>query len=177
MKILISGGCKNGKTALALKIAEKLGKNRKRYYVAAMIPYDDEDRARIKRHIAEREGRGFITLEIGRDIASCLQDENGVYLIDSVTALLTNEMFLPDGTVDTASEKRCTDGLLTVACKAHDAIFVTDDIFSDAERYDEITEAYRISLAALNRALAKECDTVIELCAGNMIIHKGGFDL
>lgn len=176
MNILISGGCKNGKTALALKIAEKLSENRKRYYVAAMIPYDDEDRERIKMHIAEREGRGFVTLEIGRDIAACLQDANGVYLIDSVTALLTNEMFSPNGAVDTSSEKRCSDGLLTVARKAHDAIFVTDDIFSDAGRYDEITEAYRGSLAALNRALAKECDTVIELCAGNMIIHKGGFD-
>ena len=177
MNILISGGCKNGKTALALKIAEKLNKSTNRYYVAAMIPYDDEDRARIKRHIAEREGRGFVTLEIGHNIASCIQDENGVYLIDSVTALLTNEMFLPDGTVDTAPEKGCADGLLTVVHKAHDVIFVTDDIFSDAGRYDEITEAYRRSLAALNRELAKECDTVIELCAGNMIIHKGGLDL
>jgi adenosylcobinamide kinase/adenosylcobinamide-phosphate guanylyltransferase len=177
MKILICGGCKNGKTALALSIAEKLSENRKRYYVAAMIPYDDEDRARIKRHIAEREGRGFVTLETGRDIAACLQDDDGVYLIDSVTALLTNEMFPPDGAVDMFSEKRCTDGLLTVARGAHDAIFVTDDIFSDAGRYDGITEAYRSALGAMNRALAQECDTVIELCAGSMIVHKGGFAL
>lgn len=173
MNILISGGCKNGKTAHALSLAEKLSAGNKKYYVAAMIPYDSEDQARIKKHIAEREGRGFVTLENGRDIAACLQKENGVYVIDSVTALLTNEMFR-DGVVDTKAEDRCLSGLLAVAERAGHAIFVTDDIFCDAERYDAVTEGYRRTLAALNRALAAVCDTVIELCAGTMIFHKGG---
>ena len=172
MNILLAGGCKNGKTALALRLAEALSPDSKRYYVAAMIPCDDEDRARIRKHIAEREGRCFVTLEVGRDIESCLQDENGVYLTDSVTALLTNEMFSSDG-VDTRARERCMRGLLTVAHRSRHAIFVTDDIFSDAGYYDAVTEDFRRSLAALNRALARECDTVIELCAGEPIIHKG----
>ena len=176
MDILISGGCKNGKTAHALALAEKLSAGKTKYYVASMIPYDSEDDERIQKHIAEREGRGFVTLEVGRDIAACLHDPNGIYVIDSVTALLTNEMFR-DGAVDTKAEERCMSGLLAVAEKAAHAIFVTDDIFCDAERYDEITETYRRSLAALTRALAEKCDTVIEMCTGEMIFHKGGSDV
>ena len=174
MKILISGGSRNGKTALALDVTEKLSPSGGRYYVAAMIPCDGEDRARIDKHIDERRGRGFTTLEIGRDIASCLAEKNAAYLIDSVTALLTNEMFAPDGTVDKEAGERCISGLLTVARGARDAVFVTDDIFSDAGRYDGVTEDFRRSLADISRALARECDTVIEMCAGRLIFHKGG---
>ena len=38
------------------------------YYLATMIPVDDEDRARIARHLSEREGWGFETIEQGRNI-------------------------------------------------------------------------------------------------------------
>ena len=40
--------------------------------------------------------------------------------------------------------------------------------------YDEYTEEYRRLLAEIGNMLAKECDAVIELCATNRIIHKGG---
>ena len=177
MTVLISGGSKNGKTGLAQDIAVKLSGGGKRYYVATMIPYDGEDRARIKRHIAERAGLGFETLETGRNVACCLEDvENGTFLIDSVTALLANEMFPPDadGGADPDAGKRCSDGLLKIARDAENAVFVTDYIYSDAIRYDALTEKYRETLAELDRALAEACNTVIELCAGNLIFHKGG---
>ena len=67
--------------------------------------------------------------------------------------------------------------MLEVARRAGNAVFVTDYIYSDALRYDEFTENYRKTLAMIDRALAGVCDTVIELCAGNVIFHKGGIDL
>ena len=103
MTVLVSGGSKNGKSGFAQELAVRLSGNGRRYYVATMVPFDDEDRSRIKRHIADREGLGFETLELGTDIARCLeQGDNGTFLIDSVTALLVNEMFsgVQDGTVD-----------------------------------------------------------------------------
>ena len=178
MNVLISGGCKNGKTAFAQDIAVKLSGGGKRYYIVTMIPYDDEDRVRIARHIADRAEQGFRTLEIGRDIAACLEntDHGAVFLVDSLTALLMNEMF-PDvhcGDADPQAAERCREGLLQVAKEAKHAVFVTDYIYSDAARYDAFTEEYRKNLALLDRALAAVCDTVIELCAGNVITHKGG---
>ena len=99
MNLFISGGCKNGKSFFAQEEAKKQAEEKgvPLYYLATMIPADDEDRARIKRHLAERDGWGFTTIEQGRNICGALEkaDPEGVFLLDSVTALLSNEMFLP----------------------------------------------------------------------------------
>ncbi len=178
MTVLISGGSKNGKTAFSESVAMRLSGNGRRYYVATMIPYDEEDRRRVALHIEERAGKGFETLEIGRDIASALEKggPDAVYLVDSVTALLLNEMF-PDFSnpdADPRAAARCREGLLALAKGAAHTVFVSDYIYSDAARYDAFTENYRRDLASIDRALAEAADTVIELSAGIPIFHKGG---
>ena len=47
-----------------------------------------------------------------------------------------------------------------------DTVFVSDYIYGDADRYDELTECYRKSLACVDRALAAECDEVYEITYG-----------
>lgn len=180
MNVLISGGAKNGKTGFAQDIAVRLSADGRRWYVATMIPYDDEDRKRIKKHIDDRAGMGFITIEAGKNVGSVFEKAggNGTFLVDSVTALLMNEMFSTHGgEADPEAVGRCISGLNEILNKAGNAVFVTDYIYSDAFRYDEFTENYRASLARLDRYLAEKCDTVIELCAGSVIFHKGGLEL
>ena len=98
MKVFISGGAKNGKTTLGQDLAVYLAAGEKHYYVATMISADAEDDERIRRHIADRAGLDFETIECPRRILSCLDtaDRNGVFLLDSVTALLQNEIFPPE---------------------------------------------------------------------------------
>ena len=181
MNIFISGGSKNGKIGLAQEIAVRLSRGGRRYYVATMVPYDDEDRTRVARHIADRAGMGFETLELARDISRCLDlaDCGATFLIDSVTALLLGEMFPEShsGEADPDAANRCREGLVRIAQHAANAVFVSDYIYSDAMRYDAFTENFRASLALLDRALAEVCDTVVELCAGNIIVHKGEIPL
>ncbi|MBQ2846082.1 MAG: bifunctional adenosylcobinamide kinase/adenosylcobinamide-phosphate guanylyltransferase, partial [Firmicutes bacterium] len=94
MNIFISGGCKNGKSYYAQRGAKEMAGSLgvPLYYIATMIPHDDEDRARIKRHLSERDGWGFETIEQGLSLTEILHneaiDKNGVFLMDSVTALL-----------------------------------------------------------------------------------------
>lgn len=177
MNIFVSGGNKNGKSGYAQELAARLAKGGKLYYVATMIPYDDEDRARVIRHIESRAGMGFETIEAGRNIQTVFDkaDENGTFLVDSTTALLLNEMYPGsyDEDADTEAASRCISGLLEIARRAGNAVFVSDYIYSDAARYDDFTEMYRSSLASIDRALAEACDSVIEVCAGNLIVHKG----
>lgn len=99
MTVFLSGGCKNGKSTLAEQIAVHLSRPGRLYYLATMIPHDEEDRARITRHVESRAGLGFQTVECGLSLEKGLQnaDPEGSYLLDSVTALLSNEMFRPDG--------------------------------------------------------------------------------
>ena len=178
MIVFITGGAKNGKSSLAQKIAVELAHGGKHYYIATMIPCDEEDRERIRLHLLDRAGLGFETLECGRDIARCLEmgDPKGTFLLDSVTALFLNELF-PDPTacdMDMNAADRCQEGLEKLCDGAANIVFVSDYIYSDAAKYDNVTENYRKGLAQLDRFLAKRADTVIEVSAASLIFHKGG---
>ena len=172
MHTFISGGCKNGKSWYAQRIAQTAGKPL--YYVATMISTGEEDDQRIARHIRERDGWGFATLECGRDILSCLKDADctGSFLLDSVTALLANEMFRPEG-FDPSAPERVAAELEAFARRTGSAVFVSDFIYGDAQRYDEWTEGYRRGLALIDRRLAACCDNVLEVSSGCVICHKG----
>lgn len=176
MTYFISGGAKNGKSTLAQNLAVSLGD--KRYYVATMISSGAEDDERIRRHIADRDGLGFETVECFKNILDCLNvaDPNGVFLVDSVTALMQNALFPveKDYQMDISSAQRCADELVAFVGKVNHAIFVSDSIYSDARCYDEGTETYRKCLARIDRRLAAVCDTVVEVSAGQYIVYKGG---
>ena len=177
MIVFITGGAKNGKSSFAQELAVKLARGGKRYYLATMIPCDEEDRDRIRKHIADRDGLDFVTIECGRDIASCLRlaDANGSFLLDSVTALLMNELY-PDSTtwaLDPTAPERCERGLTELCRKVSNIVLVSDYIYSDAVKYDPETECFRRGLARLDRAMAGIADTVIEVSAGNLNFLKG----
>ena len=178
MNVFISGGCKNGKSFYAQRLARKQAdeSGRPLYYIATMIPHDSEDRARIRRHLAERDGWGFTTLECGKNLLSLLDDPqvdpSGAFLLDSVTALLSNEMFDERSDFDPDAAKRVRDQLLEFAAKTGSTVFVSDYIYSDACAYSETVEAYRRGLAAADRALAAACNRVIEISGGMEEIWK-----
>lgn len=178
MTVFVSGGAKNGKSGFAQDLAVALAQGGKRYYVATMIPVDEEDHARIRKHVADREGLDFETIECGSDVLSCLKtaDISGSFLLDSVTALLQNAMFPVEKNyeMDIAAAEKCAEDVVTFAKTVRNAVIVSDYIYSDAQRYDETTERYRKCLAKIDRMLAQVCDTVIEVSAGQRIFHKGG---
>jgi adenosylcobinamide kinase/adenosylcobinamide-phosphate guanylyltransferase len=177
MTYFISGGAKNGKSTLAQDLSVALAKGGKHYYVATMISTGAEDDDRIRRHIADRAGLGFETVECFRNIMECLKtaDKNGVFLVDSVTALIQNSLFPIENNyaMDLEAASRCADELVAFAHTVHHAVFVSDYIYSDAQRYSESTEMYRKCLADIDRRLAKICDTVVEVSAGQYLVHKG----
>ena len=176
MRIFISGGCKNGKSGHAQRIARDICPvGAPLYYVATMRPVDSEDDARIARHRQERAGWGFITAERDRDIHRLIDtcDPGGCFLIDSATALLANAMFGPDGSVNTdASDRLCRD-FETLLAEVRHVVVVSDAIYSDAALYDDLTEGYRKGLAQVDRRLAALCDVVAEAAFGSLLFHKG----
>ena len=174
MKIYITGGCKNGKSTFALNTARSMSGGRPMYYVATMNPSDDEDVDRIKRHRLEREGLGFATLEIYTGIEQCIEKTplEGVLLVDSITALLANEMF-GSGFADGSACMRVTEGLEFVLSRAKDIVMVSDYIYSNAEPFDVYTDMYMSALAAIDRRMAQLCDAVIEMSNGCAMFHKG----
>ncbi|QIB70337.1 hypothetical protein Ami103574_14010 [Aminipila butyrica] len=194
MNVFISGGCKNGKSMYAQTIAREMAKEQDKvsYYLATMRPTDEEDLKRIDRHISEREGWGFTTLEQSENILCCLKPVSegqllekpcqsgaeekanpaGVFLLDSVTALLSNEMFKADGSMDLDAGIRVAEELREFARRTGNTVFVSDYIYGEAAAYDPLTETYRKSLALIDRTLAEACQRVMEVSFGNVVEYK-----
>lgn len=174
MKIFISGGAKNGKSyhAQCLAKAQATGIL---YYIATMAPRDDEDRERVERHRRERDGWGFDTVEQSHDIAEIMSrcDTSASFLLDSTTALLSNEMFSAQGEIDHAAPQKIARELELILAGINNIVIVSDYIFSDCIIYDADSEAYRRGLAYLDRICAQNCDIVLEVSSGNIMIHKG----
>ena len=86
MKIWITGGAGSGKSSLAQELASALAAGGPHYYVATMVPRDDEDRRRISRHIEDRAGMGFGTIECPCRLTERITpDSEGTYLLDSAS--------------------------------------------------------------------------------------------
>ena len=185
MTIFISGGCKNGKSSIAEDACVKLAKGGPLYYIATMQAFDDEDRARIKRHIQSRDGKGFVTLEQPKNILEILNKcdaANSTFILDSVTALMINELYsssdaMGEETYDMTSDKNAAQRVaaqLTELCdKVRNIVFVSDYIYQEADNYSDYTLEYLQSLSTVDKALAKKCDVVCEITFGNVITYKG----
>lgn len=177
MKIFISGGCKNGKSSfaqkLAFNLAQKNGGNP--VYFATMIPHDEEDEERIRRHRDERAGLNFDTIEVKNDFSQVAEslEEGRVILLDSFTALLAAQIFegrgdfSPSAIEDAAAKalEEIQSAVRNLMKKSDSVIFVSDEIYNDG-KYDELTEIYKKSLARLEQLVADECDKIYELSAG-----------
>jgi len=189
MNIFISGGCKNGKSSIAEDCCVKLAKGGPLYYIATMMPFDDEDRARIQRHRESRSGKGFETLEFPLHVSECIKSsdyENGTYILDSVTALMINELYTQDSAMgssademkaDPSAAKRVADELIKLAKICKNIVFVSDFIYEEAGNYSKFTEDYLMSLSYVDKAIAKECDAVAEIVLGNINMIKGELPL
>ena len=72
----------------------------------------EADKATVASHLRRRAGMDFVTVEQGRNILQCLErtDPEGTFLIDSVTTLVTNELFPPDKNYETELEKNVEGG-------------------------------------------------------------------
>jgi adenosylcobinamide kinase/adenosylcobinamide-phosphate guanylyltransferase len=174
LRIFISGGCKNGKSTLARRLAISQNSGGGLYYVATMVPTGPDDERRIARHRAEREGDGFVTIEHPRNISRLLASypADASILVDSLTALMQNEMFRADFH-DRDAHRRVIPQMRRVLNAYENIVLVSDFIYSDAQLYDPLTERYRESLAQLDRAAAAQCDTVLEVAYSGVTVHKG----
>ncbi len=200
MKILISGGAKNGKSMYAQKIAKSLSVkyNVPLYYVATMEPTDKEDENRIKRHVQDRAGWGFTTIEEPRKLINVFNEQDkgfvaeadnadnvdikymgkkvvnpkGIFLVDSLTALLGNNMFGKNGSMKLDCFDDVRDDIYTFSTIASNIVMVSDSIGCDGIIFDQITEVYRKSLARLEREIASYYDRVTEVSVGQIIEWK-----
>lgn len=158
--ILVTGGARSGKSAIAENLACAAGPAR--VYIATAEPRDSEMAARIAAHRARR-GEGWTTHEEPLDLAGALSatDGQGPRLVDCLTLWLSNLMLAErDWT-------RAAEAVIALLPTQSDPIiFVTNEVGAGIVPENALARAYRDAAGLLNQRLAAAADEVYLAVAG-----------
>ena len=169
---LVIGNPGSGKS----KIAEDIvcGMDLKRYYIATMKVCDEEGKKRVLKHKKNREGKGFITLEIPYKIADAKEKitdgDRSVILIECMSNLIGNEIYDDDRTsklckpseeAASAIEKIIMDDIRILSENVKETVIVSNEFDFDGD--DEMTRFYVDITDMINAGLSKLADEVIDV--------------
>ena len=170
MTVLVCGGAASGKSAYAEKLLCKLSGNAPRIYLATMRPFGEEAAARIERHRAQREGRGFQTFECYVNLSSLELPPDSAVLLEDIGNLCANEMFDPAGSGEAADA--VVHGVEALRRQCRHLVIVSNEVCSGGTDYGEETLRYMKTLADINRRLASLSDRVCEVACGLAEYYK-----
>ncbi len=141
-----------------------------KYYIAAMQVSDGEGRRRVRRHRAERSGKGFYTIEQPVRIEKALsgmREGRRTVLLECVSNLTGNEMFAgaqPRSGADAAED--IIRGIERIKEHTTHLIVVSNNVFEDGILYESATMDYIRAMGRINCELAALADRVVEVVAG-----------
>ena len=171
MMHLVTGASASGKSAYAEDLLAR-AQSTEKYYIATMRPWGAEGAARVKKHRAMREGKGFQTIEAFHTLENLKFPKAGSLMLECMSNLLANEQFELGGT-DEEILGRIRQGIRNLKEQTDDLVIVTNEIFSDGCCYDAETVRYIRLLGNINIWLAEEADFVTEVVYGIPIRQKG----
>jgi adenosylcobinamide kinase / adenosylcobinamide-phosphate guanylyltransferase len=162
--VLVGGGARSGKSAFALARARRAGE--RRVYVATAEAGDDEMRARIARHRAER-GSDLETIEEPLDLAGALRRSAAadVVVVDCLTLWLANRLLRdepPDAVLALLGEA-------LAAPRAPCAIFVTNEVGMGIVPEGALARAFRDLAGRAHQHLAAVADEIHVAILGTVL--------
>lgn len=173
MLTLVIGGGASGKSEYAEELFS--GLTGEKYYIATMMPYGADSLLRIDKHRRARRDRGFYTIEHFTDIGKLILPGRGAALLECLGNLTANELFSSELSEKDA-EKTIVEGVCFLADQCDDLVVVTNEVFSGGSGYEGGTLSYIRTLGAINVALSKRFDRVIEVVCGIPVVLKGVSD-
>jgi adenosylcobinamide kinase/adenosylcobinamide-phosphate guanylyltransferase len=174
---LVLGGARSGKSDFALKLAS--ASRRQVLFVATMEPGDDEMRARIGAHRAQRPA-SWRTIEEPCAVVEALHRDAGsgdFVLLDCVTLWVSNLLIdAADEMDDGASPKAALHVKSQIyalvdwaAAFDGDVVVVSNEVGLGVVPVYPLGRAFRDALGAANRAIAARADRVYYLVAGLVV--------
>ena len=173
--ILVTGGCRSGKSEYGEKRTEALGMHR--LYIATGLVFDDEMRRRVDNH-KKRRGPLWITHEGYKDLEKIDYAGYDGILLDSVTSMVTNLLFdrigLDDSQYDRADYGKVEKEILEIFERLTDRIAeedwpfvcVTDEIGLGMVPETPLGRAFRDILGRVNQLLAAKASEVYFVVSG-----------
>ena len=178
MMVFVTGGASCGKSAFAEQLCTQLGGDL--VYLAAMRPFGEEGARRVRKHRAQRAGKGFTTVECYEGLDQVLESgrlAGATALLECLGNIVANELFGDGGSQgDVRSGCEVADSLEGAIAElgrmsAH-LVIVGNDVGCDGEAYPHETRVYQEALGDLSCRLAARSDAVIECVAGVPTVLK-----
>jgi adenosylcobinamide kinase/adenosylcobinamide-phosphate guanylyltransferase len=161
-RILILGGARSGKSALAERLAAECGEPV--VYVATATASDAEMAERIRQHRARRPA-SWRTMERRLGLCAALAEEQvqpATVVVEDLTLLLSNVM---EQDVDGA-EARARDEVAALVGLEASVILVSNEVGMGLVPTAALGRQFRDALGRLNQAAAAACDEVFLVVAG-----------
>ncbi|MFN6977205.1 MAG: bifunctional adenosylcobinamide kinase/adenosylcobinamide-phosphate guanylyltransferase [Gemmobacter sp.] len=164
--ILITGGARSGKSALAERQTQELGCPA--IYIATAEALDDEMAERIARHRAQR-GPAWRTLQVPLALAEALEGSDGgpPRLVDCVTLWLSNLILAGR---DWEAEVLALAALLPQMRAP--VVLVTNEVGSGIVPDNVLARRFRDAAGFANQRLAAACDELWLCVAGHPLNLK-----
>ena len=162
--ILITGGCRSGKSRYALKIAKNIAENNK-IFIATCVAYDDEMKQRILRHKKERDN-SWKTIEEPYSISKAIKNNKSksVIVVDCLTLWVNNLLFKhmdEDNIINKVKE------LIKVLNESScPVILVTNEVGSGIVPENDLSRRFRDIAGFANQKIANCADKVYLMVAG-----------
>ena len=170
MVVFVIGGSGSGKSEYAEGVIMGFGRC-KRYYIATMQAYDDEARAKIRRHREMRKDKGFDTIECQKGLPLVDIEPGSDVLLECISNLAANEMFDPAGAgPDTVTSVMA--GVDRLADMCLNLVIVSNNIFGDGADYSPETSEYIGKVAEINGKIAERADKVVEVVYGIPLVNE-----
>ena len=177
--ILVVGSPDSGKSVKAEELAAELSGNEKKIYLATMIPFGEEGAARVEKHRALRNGKGFVTVERRLNVGKLpdsegfiegIRAEEATVLLECVSNLCANVMFAEGKGKDAKSPEETaeivTEDILRLKKRVKNLIVVTNE-FPPEEKFDRETFEYISAVSGVNLRLKEEADRIYDITGGN----------
>lgn len=180
----ITGGVRSGKSSFAEKkavdLAIRSGGNL--HYLACSRSADAEMKKRIDRHRKDRESSplAWRTSEYSTDITRIGQELNShsIVLLDCLTTLLDNELFLPELPLDEEFLQhtflKIIKGIDEIRYKAQCLIIVSNEVVQEPIFQNEFLHKYGKMLGLLHQTLVDRADEAYLVESGIPIRKKEG---
>lgn len=169
---LIVGGQRSGKSRHAERLALQwlaASPEHRVTVVATAVAWDDEMRARIARHQAERPA-GMSTVEEPRALSRVLREQASpgrLLLVDCLTLWLTNWLMPAEGQADHAAWRAEREALLTTLVDLPSpVVFVSNEVGWGIIPLSREVRTFVDELGWLNQAVAQRCAELTLMVAG-----------
>jgi adenosylcobinamide kinase / adenosylcobinamide-phosphate guanylyltransferase len=169
--VLITGGCRSGKSSYALEYAQRLS-DQGRYFLATCQPSDEEMVDRVARHQQERH-ESWQTKECPVDLSEAVKDLAGdarVILIDCLTLWITNLLVATDRQDVVESYIEVLQKTVTAATCS--VVLVTNEVGCGIVPDNRLARLFRDFVGIANQQMAMVATRVIWMVSGCPVIVK-----